>query len=122
MNGWVKEEVLRDVNRVSSEFGHKDVGAFLEFSTNEGEQVMVQTGISLVSVEQARLNLDTELSGYNWDFDAVKEDALDTWNDLLGKISVEGGTESDRRKFYTNLYRSYAGRTTWNDVNGKYVD
>ena len=55
------------------DFGHKDVGAFVEFSTSEGEQVMVQTGISLVSVEQARLNLDTELSSYGWDFDAVRQ-------------------------------------------------
>ena len=53
LNGWVKEEVKRDVELVSSGYGHKDVGAFVEFSTRKGEQVMVQTGISLVSIEQA---------------------------------------------------------------------
>ncbi len=122
MNGWVKEEVFRDTNWVSSGFGFKDVGTFVEFSTKDGEQVLVQTGVSLVSVEQARLNLDTEMKDYGWDFDAVRSDARGKWNELLNKIRVEGGTEEDRIKFYTNLYRAYAGRTTWNDVNGKYMD
>ena len=121
-NGWVKEEVYRNVDQVSSGFGHMDVGAFLQFSTGEGEEVMVQTGISLVSIEQARLNLETELDPYEWDFDAVRRDAAATWEELLGKIEVEGGSVTDKTKFYTNLYRAYAGRTTWNDVNGKYVD
>ena len=121
-NGWVKEEVYRNVDQVSSGFGHMDVGAFLQFSTGEGEEVMVQTGISLVSIEQARLNLETELDPYEWDFDAVRLDAAATWEELLGKIEVEGGSVTDKTKFYTNLYRAYAGRTTWNDVNGKYVD
>ena len=122
LNGWVKEEVKRDVELVSSGYGHKDVGAFVEFSTRKGEQVMVQTGISLVSIEQARLNLETELSPHGWDFDAVKQEARETWNGLLGKIRVEGGTQSNLVKFYSNLYRAYVGRTTWNDANGKYVD
>ncbi len=121
-NGWVKEEVYRNVEQVSSGFGHMDVGAFVEFSTGEQEQVLVQTGISLVSIEQARLNLESELDPYAWDFDSVRADAAQTWEDLLGKIEVEGGSEKDRTKFYTNLYRSYSGRTTWNDVNGKYMD
>jgi predicted alpha-1,2-mannosidase len=121
-NGWVREDVYRDVDWVSSGFDHKDVGAFVEFTTGEGEQVMVQTGISLVSVEQARKNLDTELGPFNWDFDAVREAAEYTWEELLGKIKVTGGTLENKKKFYTNLYRSYVGRTTWNDVDGRYVD
>ncbi len=121
-NGWVKEEVMRNVNSVSSGFGHKDVGAFLEFETAEGEQIMVQTGISLVSIDQARLNLETELNAYKWDFDAVVADAKKQWNALLSVIEVEGGTAEDKTKFYTNLYRAYAGRTIWSDVNGKYRD
>ncbi|MCP4312765.1 MAG: glycoside hydrolase family 92 protein [Bacteroidetes bacterium] len=122
MNGWVKEEVIRDTEWISSGFGFKDVGAFMEFSTVEGEQIMVQTGISLVSVEQARLNLETEMEPYGWDFNAVRNEARETWNRLLGKIRVKGGTETNLKKFYTNLYRAYSGRTTWNDVNGRYMD
>ncbi|SMO88979.1 GH92 family glycosyl hydrolase [Gracilimonas mengyeensis] len=122
MNGWVKEEIYRNVEQVSSGFGHKDVGTFLEFETEEGEQIMMQTGISLVSVEQARLNLETELDHYDWDFEQVRADNKQTWNDLLSVIEVEGGSEENTTKFYTNLYRAYAGRTTWTDVNGKYMD
>ena len=121
-NGWVKEDIFRDVENVTSGFGHKDVGAFMVFNTEEGEQIQVQTGISLVSIEQARLNLESELNDYNWDFDAVRKEAEKTWESILSRIEVEGGSESDRKKFYTNLYRAYVGRTTWNDANGKYMD
>jgi predicted alpha-1,2-mannosidase len=121
-NGWVKEEVFRDTSQIVLLFGDHDVGAFLEFHTEEGEEILMQSGISLVSIEQARLNLETEMDPYQWDFDAVREAARNEWNELLGSIEVEGGTETDRKKFYTNMYRAYVSRTIWSDVNGKYVD
>ena len=121
-NGWVNEDVHRKVESVTSGFGHKDIGAFVEFETKEGEEIMVQTGISLVSIDQARLNLETELGPFGWDFEAVRNSARDTWSELLNKIEVEGDSEINKKKFYTNLYRAYIGRTIWNDVNGKYVD
>ena len=122
LNGWVKEEVFRNVDQVSSGFGHKDVGVFVEFETDEGEEIMVQTGVSLVSVEQARLNLKTELDKYDWNFELVRNDAKSAWNEILSTIKVEGGSKENMIKFYTNMYRAYAGRTIWSDVNGKYVD
>ncbi|MEP2667747.1 MAG: GH92 family glycosyl hydrolase [Cyclobacteriaceae bacterium] len=122
MNGWVKEEITRNTDFISSGFGHKDVGAFMNFKTEEGEQIMVQVGISLVSIEQARLNLETELNPFDWDFDKVVEDSKEEWNKLLSTIEVESKNEELKTKFYTNMYRAYAGRTTWSDVNGKYID
>ncbi|TRX59596.1 glycoside hydrolase family 92 protein [Fulvivirga sp. M361] len=122
MNGWVKEEIIRNKDVISSEFGHKDVGAFLNFKTEEGEQIMVQVGISLVSIAQARLNLETELNPFNWDFEKVVADSKNEWNTLLSTIEVESKDETLKTKFYTNMYRAYAGRTTWSDVNGKYID
>lgn len=119
MGGWVGEQVLRDAAEIT---GAGDVGCFLEFATKEGEPVLLQTGISLVSVDQARLNLATETAPFGWDFDACRAHARKTWNTLLGAVEVEGGTERDKVKFYTNLYRSYCARTIWSDVNGKYVD
>ncbi len=121
-NGWVKEEVYRNTSSISSGFGHKDVGAFVEFDTKEGEQIMVQTGISLVSIPQARLNLETELNTFNWDFEAVKRDSQNQWNTLLSRLTVEDSRNALKKKFYTNMYRAYAGRSTWSDVNGKYMD
>lgn len=41
---------------------------------------------------------------------------------ILSTIEIEGGTEEDKRKFYTNLYRSYCSRTIFSDVDGQYVD
>ncbi len=117
--GWVGEEIHRNVKTVS---GKGDVGAFLSYSSSQGEVIKLKTGISLVSIEQARLNLETEMARFGWDFDAVKNSARKTWNDLLSLIEVEGGTHEQKIKFYTNLYRSYCARTIWSDVNGKYVD
>jgi len=119
MGGWVGEEIRQDVDEIA---GKGDVGVFLSFSTRQGEPILLQTGISLVSIEQARLNLETEMKPFGWDFDAVHAHARQTWNELLGKIEVEGGRPVDWTKFYTNLYRSYCARTIWSDVNGKYVD
>jgi len=121
-NGWVHDEILTDTDDVWNIFGDNDTGAFVTFQTKEGEQILVQSGISLVGIEQARLNLETEMDPFNWDFDACVKSSRDTWNKLLGTIEVEGGSETDMKKFYTNMYRVYCSRTIWSDVNGKYVD
>ena len=99
-------EILRDGFQI---YGRGDVGVFLEFKTTANEVIMAQVGISLVSVEQARLNLDTVLARFGWDFDATRAHASETWNNLLSKIEVEGESESDKVKFSTNFYRAYAG-------------
>jgi len=119
MDGWVGDKVERDVKAIA---GKGDVGAALNFVTAEGEAVLLQTGISLVSIEQARLNLETEMKPFGWDFDACRAVARKAWQDLLSRIEVEGGSETDKVKFYTNLYRAYCARTIWSDVDGKYVD
>jgi predicted alpha-1,2-mannosidase len=113
-------KVTKDTSEIS---GKDDVGAYVDFETKEGEEILMQTAISLVSIDQARLNLEMELvKPYGWDFSAVRKNARNVWNNLLSKIEVNGGTEVDKTKFYTNLYRSYVARTIWSDVNGKYVD
>ena len=119
MGGWTGKTVRRNVKEVA---GKGDVGCFLSYSTAAGEAIVLKTGISLVSVEQARLNLETETSKFGWDFDACRKAARQEWSDLLGAIEVEGGTERQKLKFFTNMYRSYCARTIWSDVNGKYVD
>jgi len=127
--GWAEEDVpensskIRVKKNVAEIKGKGDVGAYVDFDTYEGEEVLMQTAISLVSIEQAKLNLETELiEPFAWDFNAVKNNARTVWNDLLSKIEVSGGTETDKKKFYSNLYRSYVARTTWSDVNGMYLD
>jgi predicted alpha-1,2-mannosidase len=117
--GWEGDKIQNEINEIK---GSGDVGAYIRFDTKEGEQVLLKTAISLVSIENARLNMDTELKPFGWTFDNVKKSAADTWNNLLSKINVQGGTEVNKKKFYTNLYRSYCARTIWSDVNGEYRD
>ncbi|RQO64747.1 glycoside hydrolase family 92 protein [Pedobacter sp. KBW01] len=118
-NAWVGKKLTRNCKEIS---GKGDVGAFVTYKTQKVDQVHVRSGISLVSIEQARLNLKTEMEPFGWNIEAVKQNAEATWNTLLSTIKVEGGTETDKAKFYTNLYRVFAAKQTWNDVNGKYVD
>lgn len=102
--------------------GQGHLGAYVVYQTKKDEEIMVQTALSLVDIAGARRNLNAEMTPFNWDFNQCVSAASDTWNMLLGKINVEGGTEADRVKFYTNLYRAYAGKQTWNDVDGRYRD
>ena len=62
-------------------------------------------GISFISLEQAKKNLQQEIPA--WTFDRVKSAARDRWNAVLGQIQVEGGTLAQKRVFYTSLYRCY---------------
>ena len=62
-------------------------------------------GVSFISVEQAKKNLQHEIPA--WGFDAVKERGKARWNKALGAVAVEGGTDTERRIFYTALYRSF---------------
>jgi len=121
MTGWRGDQLLSDVKSVRID-DDRDIGVSLNFSTEEDEVLLLKTGISYVSIDQARLNVDRESSAFGWDFDLARQQARSTWNNLLGKIRVEGGRESDKIKFYTNLYRSYNARTIFSDVNGKYTD
>ncbi|MBK8613567.1 MAG: GH92 family glycosyl hydrolase [Flavobacteriales bacterium] len=82
------------------------------------EPLVVKVGISAVSVEGARANLDAEVAG--WDFDAVRKQAEDKWNAKLGKIEVTGGTREQQRIFYSALYHTYVAPYIFNDVDGNY--
>lgn len=117
LSGWSCESVERDVKEIS---GKKDVGAYVTYSVSEDEEIMMKIGLSLVDMEGARKNLQAELDGYGWDFEAVVASARNEWNKLLSTIEVKG-TEENKEKFYTNFYRSFA-KQTWNDVDGRYRD
>ena len=119
MDGWTNGQTYSTIDSI---VGSGDTGAYVVFDTKAGEQVTVSTGLSLVNIDQARLNMQTELEPLGYDFDRVAASARTRWNDLLGKIKITGGTERDKTKFYTNLYRAYAGKQTWSDVDGTYVD
>ena len=103
-----------------SEIEGEKTGAYVSFSTADQEKRLMKVGISYVSTEQARLNIQTELS--HWDFDETVKETQTEWNNWLSKIEVEGGTEVEQRRFYTDLWHALQGRRILSDVNGKYCD
>jgi predicted alpha-1,2-mannosidase len=88
----VKLENFGDRNRVT-------------VSRQSARTLELRYGISFISVEQAKRNLRREIPTLG--FDTVEAEAMARWNQALGRIAVEGGTESQRRVFYTALYRCY---------------
>ena len=100
------------------EIAGDDIGAYLTFNTEEGEQIEVQMGVSFVSIENARLNLDTEQKGK--DFNRVLTESRQRWNDDLSRILVEGGTKEQKTVFYTALYHLLIHPNILQDVNGQY--
>ena len=119
--GWIGEKIYQNVDKVECS-EDLDIGAFLKYKTDDNEIILLKSAISYVSIEQARLNLENEMSDFGWDFDAARVNARSVWNNILGKIEVEGANETLKTKFYTNMYRAYSSRTIFSDVNGKYVD
>ncbi len=96
------------------------VGAFVRFNTTNGKPVMMKVALAYTSIDQARKNLDTELP--HWDFNRVVKESDQEWNDRLSRIQIEGGTEKQQIKFYTDLWHSLLGRKILSDVDGKYCD
>lgn len=86
----------------------------------ENKPLELQIGFSFVSVKNAKENLEKEMSGKS--FDQVRKEATETWNQLLSKISVSGGTERQKGIFYSCLYRSFLWPCLRSDVNGDFTD
>lgn len=96
------------------------VGAYVSFKTKAGEVRKMKVAISYVSEEQARLNLNTELP--HWDFEKVVQESRTDWNNWLSRIEVDGGSDTVRSRFYTDLWHALQGRRIISDANGKYSD
>ena len=93
---------------------------FVFFATSSDEVVQMKVGLSYTSVENAKQNLQEELP--HWDFEQVAAASKAEWNQLLGRIQIEGGSETDQRRFYTDLWHALQGRRIISDVNGAYPD
>jgi predicted alpha-1,2-mannosidase len=107
-------DIFRNEKKISGE----GAGVFLTFSTKENEAVTVKVGLSYTSVENARLNLETEAK--NLTFEKAKKASLKTWENYLGRIKVSSDNHDDKVKFYTGLFHALLGRGLASDVNGAY--
>jgi predicted alpha-1,2-mannosidase len=93
-------------------------GGIASFSTRDGEAVHIKVGISYVSAENAKLNLQAEIPG--WDFDGVRKEASKEWNAQLAKFDAKGGTRDQQVNFYTAVYHAMFHPQLASDVNNEY--
>ena len=79
------------------------IGFTIQFEASDKKPVMVKVGLSFISIDQAKRNLNG--AGKDWDFDLRKQKTRSAWNNILGKIEIDG-TEKEKCIFYSSLYRS----------------
>ncbi len=101
-----------------TEASGKNVKGYVRFSTYNGEPVIVRIGISAVSIEGARKNLNKEIS--HFDFEYQRQLAQKTWEKELSRIEVEGNNEDQKTIFYTALYHAMITPNLFMDSDGKY--
>ena len=89
------------------------------FEVGPGDDVMVKVALSPVNEMNARTNLKTEMP--DWDFNAVREQALQAWDEELGRVKATFRSDSERRTFYTSMYHFLYAPVVWCDVNGDYM-
>ena len=103
----------------TKEMSGDDVGAWFSFNTAANEVVEVSVGVSFVSIENARLNLDKE-QPFGTTFDKIRAEARNKWNEDLKRISVKGGSEDQKAVFYTAMYHTLIHPNILQDVSGQY--
>lgn len=105
--------IIKDQKRVGTSY----VARF-NFTTKEGEEILVNTAISGVSMEGAAKNLAAEVPENN--FEKYLQQAKANWNKQLSKIKVKGNNKDDKVNFYTALYHTMLAPTIYGDVDGSY--
>ena len=97
---------------------HADLKIVMNFDQNNNQPLLIKVGLSSVSAEGAKENLDAEISGFN--FDAVSTRAHDVWNKELSCMDIEG-TATQKTIFYTGLYHLFIQPNNIADVSGNYL-
>lgn len=96
----------------------KDIGLFVKLKLPKDKKVLIKAASSFTSMDGARLNLEKEISG--WNFNRVRKKLEQTWNKTLSAISVQSSDKNELCKFYGALYRSSFLPRAFNDVDGSY--
>lgn len=104
--------------KYTREMSGDDVGVWFSYDTEANEQISVKMGISYVSIENARENMNQEINAFP--FEQVSQDARSQWNNALSKVLVEGGTKDEKTIFYTGLYHLLIHPNILQDWNGEY--
>lgn len=112
----VSNQAIKNIDSIKGESKSLSIVNF----ENNKEPLDLKIGFSFVSIKNAKENLEKEIG--NKDFAQIRNEATDTWENLLSKIKVSGGTEKQRRVFYSSLYRSFLWPALRSDVNGEFTD
>jgi predicted alpha-1,2-mannosidase len=99
------------------EIAGKQIRAYFDFKTEEGEKIKIKVALSPVSMEGALNNMRTEVPG--WDFEKVKADGQQQWENELHKIEITGNQDL-KQNFYTSMYHAFINPTIYMDVDGSY--
>jgi predicted alpha-1,2-mannosidase len=97
---WSPDSVQNDVKELAG----KHVGAYVKFAGSAGSIVGCKVASSFISPAQAERNLEQEIG--NADFETIRQRAQTRWNEMLGRVRVEGGALDQQRTFYSTFYRS----------------
>ena len=116
LDGWKGTELLSNIFELKGD----SVGVSAKYDVKRGDALHMKVAISYTSIENARKNLAAECT--TWDFEKVRAESRQVWNDWLGKIAVNGGTSNQKIKFYTDLWHVLLGRQKIDDVSGDYPD
>lgn len=103
-----------------SEWSGKEGKILVELQDNTLQPLLMKVGISYTSEEGAANNRKTEIP--HWEFNKTRTEATEHWNSMLGRINIEGGSQKQQRRFYTDLWHAIQGRRHITDVDGKYAD
>ncbi len=109
---------LHVLSETKTKDNKKLIRAYVEYDSHQDKTLLVKVALSNVSIAGARRNLTQEMPEFN--FDSIKQQALDKWNKTLSVIDVSGGQEKDKKIFYTALYHSFLTPSLISDVDGQY--
>ncbi len=115
---FLKNGTVRIKEGYTKEVIGDSIGAYMRYRFEKPTEVEVKIGVSYVSIENARENLEKETS--NRTFNQILAASKQEWNNYLSRIEVEGGTEDEKTIFYTALFHTLIHPNTLNDVNGEY--
>ncbi|MGL5937170.1 MAG: GH92 family glycosyl hydrolase [Phocaeicola sp.] len=108
---------VKEIVRKGAKVGNSVIARF-DFATTEGEELLVSTALSCVSMEGAAQNLSAEAGAD--DFNFYLQQAQNSWNNELKKIEVKSPDKDQEVVFYTALYHSMLAPTIYGDVDGSY--
>ena len=101
----------------------EDIVAFIEFDTNDNPVVQTRTGISYVSIENAGLNLEKEITiPFGWSFEKVRRNQENIWETLFQRVLITSNDRLEKTRFYSNMYRSLVSRNIFSDIDGSWMD